>query len=268
MASGLGVAIAENDFVEDVDDVIDLLCQDHAHGTDVEIESPHEGVVRIEGDVADVEVAIEGIVDAMNAGVDKLRAEFLVVGFGVKFAGGAGEFGAGDEEAFGSGELEGLPLGVVVGVFEVFVKMIAAFRRTDEESAAMAIGEGGAKDFAPGFGFDGGEFVEDEKIEADAAEGIRIVCAVDDDGGTVGEIDAALGFVGFFGPIRAGDGFEAIPDDAFGLAVVRADVPDELVGILGSAQHFTKGKKCFTEATSGDDDAEAGGTVVDLGLVR
>ena len=62
-----------------------------------------------------------------------------------------------------------------------------------------------------------GGLIQDEKIEADAAEGIGIEGAGDEDGGAPGEIDSLFGFVGTFGPVGAGHFFEAVPDDALGL---------------------------------------------------
>ena len=52
-ALGIGVGL-EDDFVEDPDCVADALEEEHAHGIDVEIEGPDDGIVRVEGDGLDV----------------------------------------------------------------------------------------------------------------------------------------------------------------------------------------------------------------------
>ena len=66
------------------------------------------------------------------------------------------------------------------------------------------------------------------------------------------------GFVGALGPVGASEGFEAVPDDAFGLPVVGADVPDEAVGTVSHAHDLEKSEMGLTEAATGDEDAEAG----------
>jgi hypothetical protein len=86
---------------------------------------------------------------------------------------------------------------------------------------------------APEGVFGGGGFIDDDEIEADAAEGIGVEGADDGDGGAPEEIDAAMGLVGLVFPIRAGEFFEAIPGDAAGVAIVRADIPTEAAGAFG-----------------------------------
>ncbi len=147
--------------------------------------------------------------------------------------------------------------------------MIAAFGGADEEGAALAVGERGAEDVAPGGGFEVGDFIENDEIEAFAAEGVGIESAFDDDGRTVEEVDAALGFVGLVGPLRLGDAFEATPEDACGEFVGRADIPDEAVGGIGSGfEDFGEGEFGFTETAAGDEDAETFFGTEDFPLAR
>ena len=65
--------------------------------------------------------AVKEVIDEMSANADEFGGEFLAIGVGIEFTGGAEKFGIGDEAAFGGGELEGFPIGVVLGVREVFV---------------------------------------------------------------------------------------------------------------------------------------------------
>jgi len=113
----------------------------------------------------------------------------------------------------------------------------------------------------------GGVFVEDDEIEAVATEGRGVECATDGDAGAGMEVDAEFGFVGAFGPQGAGEGFEALPDDAFGLAVVGTDIPDGAVRLDGEAHDFGEGEIGFAEAAAGDEDAETGGGVEDEELI-
>ena len=154
-----------------------------------------------------------------------------------------------------------------MGVFELIVKVVAALRGADEEGAALAIGKGRTENLGPGEGMHGGIFVEDDEIEAVAAERGGVESAADGDAGAGMEVDAEFGFVGTFGPKGAGEGFEALPDDAFGLAVVGADVPDGAFGLDGEAHDFGEGEVGFAEAAAGDENAEAGGGVEDEELV-
>ena len=254
------MAVAQDDFVKDLDDLFGALDEEHGHGIDVEIERPDEGIGGIEGDEAEVEGGVEGVVDAMAARADEFGRVLLTVGIGIEFAGGAEEFGIRDPAAIGGGELEGLPVGIVLGVREVFVEVIAAFGRADEEGAAFAVTEGGTKDFGPGCGFHGREFVEDEEIEADAAERVGLEGTVDDERGAVREMNAEFAFAGAFQPVRTRHFFEALPGDAFGLTIVRADVPDEAIGGgEGVEEHFGEGEIGFAETAAGDDDAKTSG---------
>ena len=86
---------------------------------------------------------------------------------------------------------------------------------------------------APEGVFGGGSFIDDDEIEADAAEGIGIEGADDGDGGTPEEIDAAQGFVGLVFPVRAGEFFEAVPGDAAGVTIIGGDIPAEAAGAFG-----------------------------------
>ncbi len=137
----------------------------------------------------------------------------------------------------------------------------------DEEGAAEAVGESGAEDLGPSGGFHGGVFVEDDEVEAVAAEGGGIECAGDKNAGAGGEVDTEFGFGGVFGPEALGERFEAVPSDAFGLVVAGADVPDDAVGLEGGAEDFGEGEIGFAKAAAGNEDAEAGGAVENLELV-
>jgi len=145
--------------------------------------------------------------------------------------------------------------------------MVAALGRADEEGAAEAVCESGAEDFGPGGGFHRSIFVEDDEIEAVAAEGRGVECAGDEDAGAVSEVDAEFGFERGFGPEAAGERFEAIPNDALGLVVVGTDVPDDAVGLEGRAEDFGEGEIGFAEAAARDEDAETGGRIEDFELV-
>jgi len=87
------------------------------------------------------------------------------------------------------------------------------------------------------------------------------------DGGAGFGIDLEAGFVGAFGPERASECFEAIPDDAPGLAIIGADVPDEAVGLDGETHDFGEREVRFAEATASDEDAETGFTTEDDRLI-
>ena len=82
-ASDLGVGVAQDDFVEDAHDVVDTLDEKHAHGVDVEINGPDEGLEGIKIDGAKMESGIKSVRHAMMAGADEFAAEFLAEGFGI-----------------------------------------------------------------------------------------------------------------------------------------------------------------------------------------
>jgi hypothetical protein len=140
LAGRFGIGVGDNDFINDVDDVALALDEEHAHGVDVEIEGPDDLLQGVEEQGRDVDGAIEGVVDAMAVGADEFRAVFLLVRGGIEFAGGVGNFVFGDDAALGGGELKGLPVRIVVGVFETFVEVIHALGGTDEEGAAETVG--------------------------------------------------------------------------------------------------------------------------------
>ncbi len=70
--------------------------------------------------------------------------------------------------------------------------MIAAFGSADEEGAAFAVGEGGTENVGAGFGAVGGDFVEDEEIDAVAVKGVGVESAADDQGGPEGDVDGEI----------------------------------------------------------------------------
>jgi len=183
-------------------------------------------------------------------------------------AGGGKEFGFLDDAALFGGELVGSPfVGVGFGGLKVIEEMVAAFGGTEEEGAALAVGEGGAEALGPGVGLEVGGFVEDDEVETLTHEVAGIEAAFDGDGRAVDEIDAEFGFDGLFGPEVAGDGFEAGPDDAFGVGFGGGDVPDETVGgVLSGAEEFGEGEFGFAEAAAGDEDPVAFGGMEDLVL--
>jgi len=121
LAGGFGIGVGENDFVKDVDHIVDALHEEHAHGVDIEIEGPDDGIFAFEQDGDDVAGAVEGVIDAMAAGANEFGVEFLGEGVGVELAGGGVDFFRRDQAALGGGELESGPVGVVVGVFELLV---------------------------------------------------------------------------------------------------------------------------------------------------
>ena len=107
----------------------------------------------------------------------------LAEGIGVEVTGGAGEFGFGDDATLFGGVVTGFPFGIVLlATLVAIIKVIAAAGGTEEESAALTIGEGGAEDIAPSFRFHGSILVQHEEIDAIAAEGVWIMGPCDDDG--------------------------------------------------------------------------------------
>ena len=73
-------------------------------------------------------------------------------------------------------------------------------------------------------------------------------------------MNAAIGFAGTLGPMRPSEGLEAIPNNAFGLTIIGADVPNEAIGAGESVfQHFDESEISFAETATGDDDAKTGG---------
>lgn len=147
------------------------------------------------------------------------------------------------------------------------MKVIATFGSADEEGAALAVGESGADDFEPDFGTEGGALIEDYEIETVAPEGFRIVGATDRDGRAGDCLDTELGFGGRLGPEGTRDGFEALPDNALGLTITGADIPDIAAAGLGGVQHFREGEVSFAKAAAGCEDAETGGRAEDLELM-
>ena len=145
--------------------------------------------------------------------------------------------------------------------------MVAAFGRPDEEGAALAVGEGGAEAVGPGVGFEVGGFVEDDEIQAFAAERVGVEAAFHQDGGAVCELDGEFLFGGFLRPEGLGDCFQAAPDDAFGEFFGRGDIPDQLIGCgFGGAGDFGQREFGFPKAAAGNQHAEAFGGVKDLKL--
>ncbi len=138
-------------------------------------------------------------IGAMLADAAEFGVELLAIGVGVHFTRGGGEFFRGDDAALGGGELKRGPIGIGLGEFEKIKNVIAAFGRGQEEGSTLAISQGGAEGFDPGFGFDEGEFVNDEKIEAVAAERIGMEGAVELDDGAVCELDDFERLAGAFG---------------------------------------------------------------------
>ncbi len=269
LAGGFGVGGGFNDdLFENVNGVGDALHKEHTHGIDVEIERPDERMQIFKAEFANVSGAIKGVVDAIEVMGGESGFKFLAVGFRIELAGGTHEFVVSDEAALGGGELKGLPIGISFGEFELGEEVIVAFGSADEEGAAFPVGKRGAEDFVPGFGAMGGEFIHDEEIDARTAEGIGIEGAGDEESGVPGEIDAELGFVGAFGTQVAGEEFEAVPGDAFGLLIVGADVPNDAIALAGFAEHFGEGEIGFAEAAAGDEDAETGGGMKDFELAR
>ncbi len=265
-AEGIGIGL-ENDFVEDIDGLANALQQEHAHGIDIEINRPDDGIVGIKGDRLHVLGWIEGIVGAIAGGGGEFGFEFLAEGIGIEFMGGGGEFGGIDVSSLCGGELEGSPIGSGLGIFETLVEMIATFGSADEEGAALAVGEGGANDFEPDLGTEGGALIEDDEIETVAAEGFGIVGSTDSDGRAGECLDTELGFGGALGPVEASGGFEALPDDALGLTITGTDIPNIATADLGGVQYFGEGEAGFAETAAGREDAETGGRVEDLELM-
>lgn len=208
------------------------------------------------------------MIDAIGADAAEFGFKLAAVGGGVHIAGGVFEFIGEDNATLGGGELKRGPICASGGGFEEIEKMIAAFGSAHEESAAAAIGKGGAEYFAPGFGFDGGELIEDEEIEAGTEESFGVEGAFDGNRGTVDEPDGLGGFAGFGGVEFEGSFLEARPGDAGGLSAEGADVPTNLIGAGGGgADDFGEGELGFAKAAAGDEDAETGGRGIDFELL-
>jgi len=137
-------------------------------------------------------------------------------------------------------------------------KVIATLRCTEKESVALVIAESGANDLRPSLVAHGGELIEYDEIETVAAERVGAIGSTDGDGGAVVEMDAEIGFGGTVTPMHASVVFETIPEDAFGLRITGADVPDETTPYGGSAQHLGERELRFAEAPARRDDTEAG----------
>jgi hypothetical protein len=110
------------------------------------------------------------VIDTVAAGAFERGFKLLTEGLLVEIAGGGEEFGLGDVSSLLRGELPDSPIGLRFSLFEAIEEVIAALRRTNEESAALAIGEGGTEDVGPTLGMDGGELVDNDKIEAVTTE--------------------------------------------------------------------------------------------------
>ena len=257
IAGGVGIGVRlDDDFVENVDGIAAPLHEKHAHGIDVEIERPDE---RRGGDEAgrfEVNGAVEGVVDAMAASASESGFKFLMVSVGIEMRGGRLDFFGTNVSALSGSELESGPIGRVFGVFVEVVEVIAALRSADEESAALAIGESGTDDLGPSLRAHGSEFIEDDEIETVAAQRIGAVGPPHRDGGAADKLDGEFGFRGTETEI-AREIFEAIPDDAFRLRIIGADVPDELAPFLGRVKHFGERQPSFAEAAACDENAEA-----------
>ena len=94
-----------------------------------------------------------------------------------------GEFFVMDKAGIGGAEMEGLPL-ILFGVAAVLVALpepVASVGSAEEAGDAAGFGEHGADDVVPDAGGHEGGFVEDNEIEAGAAEIIGIMGAADDD---------------------------------------------------------------------------------------
>ena len=138
--------------IEDVHVVAGALDEEHAHGVNVENRWTRRRFHGVEGDGLHMHGAVEGAVDAMAAGADEFGAKLPLIRQRIELAGGVAEFGIVHQFALRGGELKGGPVGIVVGVFEALIKMIATF----------AVAESGTEDLGPSLGFDGGVFVEDD----------------------------------------------------------------------------------------------------------
>ncbi len=261
----------DDDFLEDVDVFAIFLREHHAHRVDVEIDAPVDGQHAVVFNGLDMGFAIEIGIGAMFADAAEFGFELLAKGIGIEFVGDGREFLSRDDAALGGGELKGGPLGMGLGEFEKIEHVIAAFGGGEEKRAAFAIGQSGAEDFGPGFGFDEREFIDDEEIEAVAAEGAGADDAVELDGRAVCELNDVGGFIGAFDPEGFSEIFQAGPGDAFGLFFLRGDIPDALIGAGGGGAHdFGERELGFAEAAASDDDAKTGRRFVDgeLGFVQ
>ncbi len=209
---GIGVGL-EDDFVENVNLFGMALHEERTHGIDVEIDGPDErkklGVVYL----PNVDSAVECIIDTVQASAFEGGFKLLAEGLPVEIAGGGTELDCGDVSSLLGGELPDGPIGLGFGLLEAIEKVIAALRRTNEQSTAVAIGKGGTEDLGPALRANGSEFVENDKIEAATAEGIGPVGTLEAQDGARGESDGELGFRRLFLPKRTRHAFEALPCD-------------------------------------------------------
>ncbi len=208
LAGGLSRGFGLDDqLIKNVDVFANALQEEHAHGIDVEIERPDEGIGRSELDGLHVAGRIKGMIDAMGARHGELAFELTLENFRIEIARGVGEFFLIHQATLRGGELKDLPSGLGFGLLDEVVEMIAAQWSADEEDTAFAVGQSGAENVGPDAGFERGELVEDEEIYADAAEVVRFEGAVEADDGAVNEVDAGGFFDWGFGPEVAGHGF-------------------------------------------------------------
>ena len=84
LAGGFGIGGGLNDnFVEDVDAIVDALHEKHAHGIDVEIDGPDKWVIKLKADGLQVDGAVEGVIHAIAASAGELGFKFLTIAFGI-----------------------------------------------------------------------------------------------------------------------------------------------------------------------------------------
>jgi hypothetical protein len=197
LTSSLSVGVGfENDFVEHVNGFVKALHEEHAHGIDVEIDRPDKRRIGLEFDGSQMDGAIKGIVDAMAAGSGESGFKFLAVRVGIELSSGGGKLDGRNVAALRRGELESSPgrgsLCLVIELKEV----IAALRRAQEESTALAITEGGTESLRPNRRAHGSELIENDEIETIPAKRIGTVSTTERDSGTGSEKDSELLFGG------------------------------------------------------------------------
>lgn len=118
---------------------------------------------------------------------------------------------------------------IIACEFEALIEMVVTLGRSDEEGSAGAIGKSGTDDARPDFRFHRCELVEDDEVEAVAAEGVVVIGATEGEGTAVWQAEGEFGFVNLHTGERSDECLQALPGDSFGLPIAGRDIPSVAV---------------------------------------
>ena len=173
-ADRFGGGVGHDQFLKDMHLVINALHEQRLHWVDVEIERPDERVHALELKWFHIVVAVESRVGSIDVGTGELAFKLLAVYVDIEITLCFGQFFGIDNFAVGGGEAKDAPIAAGKSMLHAVIEMILAKRMPEEESAAFAIGQRGAKHQIPGVGMDGSKFIDDDEVNAFAAQGGRL----------------------------------------------------------------------------------------------